>query len=134
MTMMMPSVTFKKGVRTYRMNYPNGHPIVTTVQPEINNAIAVCAMVYGVAGTHLVGTSLMDGKHSQRSLNYKGLAVDICIRNLSIDPKEIIRPLQQALGEDYDVVLESDHIHVEYEEKPYVEKDGRKPVEPRPAI
>jgi hypothetical protein len=137
--MMMPSVTFKSGVRTYIYDLRRS-PHTLSVQPQIFHAITVAAMVYAVAKTPLVVTSLMDGKHSQRSLHYKGLAVDLRIWNLNAPVEQVVTALRSALGEDYDVVLESDHIHVEYdpEEKPNVKPKGRKaadsgkPIKPEP--
>ena len=66
-----------------------------------------------------VVTSANDGRHSKNSLHYKGKAVDIRIWALKKDEDktQAIRELKLALGSDYDIVLEPDHIHIEYDPK-----------------
>jgi hypothetical protein len=49
------------------------------------------------------------------SLHYRGFAVDL---RLPTDNKEEIRAeLAASLGAEYDVILEIDHIHIEYDPK-----------------
>ena len=64
-------------------------------------------------------TSANDGRHSDKSLHYKNQAFDIRIFNIIGDvhreAKEWAERMQAALGPDYDVVYEKDHIHVEYD-------------------
>jgi len=63
-------------------------------------------------------TSGVDGKHSPTSLHYDGRAVDIRTRDLppeSVD--EFEWRIRAHLSDDYDVVLERDHIHVEWQPK-----------------
>lgn len=65
-----------------------------------------------------VVTSLLDGKHSEKSLHYAGLAADLRTRHMK--PNEITEAadkLRESLGKNYDVVVESDHIHMEYDPK-----------------
>lgn len=64
-------------------------------------------------GTAVV-TSVSDGKHSAGSLHYVGLAFDL---RLPANPAGFVGALKAALGAEYDVVLEHDHIHVEYQPK-----------------
>ena len=67
----------------------------------------------------VVITSGIDGKHSSGSLHYKGYALDLRIWNLP-NPElaqNAAQALREALGEDFDVVLEKDHIHVEFDPK-----------------
>jgi len=64
----------------------------------------------------MVVTSLLDGRHSSTSLHYSGNAADLRTRNLGPDASESVRDdIKDRLGIDYDVILESDHIHVEYQ-------------------
>ena len=60
-------------------------------------------------------TSTTDGRHMPDSLHYKGLAVDLRIRDLSIgEQRRYFSSLRYALLKLCGVVLEHDHIHVEY--------------------
>lgn len=88
------------------------------LQPEILLAIQEAREVYRNFGATLVVTSLLDGQHSEDSLHYKGLAVDIRIRNLDERVWAVVaEQISKALGPEYDVVLESDHIHIEFDPK-----------------
>ncbi len=72
----------------------------------------------GKRGVDLVVTSALDGKHSRRSLHYVGLALDLRTRDFAKGEASIAAKfLQRRLGRQYDVVLERDHIHVEYDPK-----------------
>ena len=64
----------------------------------------------------LVLTSYLDGKHSKGSLHYVGLAIDLRTWDITT-PRDCVREMQKALGEDFDVILERDHIHLEYQPK-----------------
>ena len=86
---------------------------------ELLSALEKADAVYmDVANKELVVTSIKDGKHSTKSLHYTGYAADLRTRDLS--PKDqggILVELKRVLGKDYDVVLEIDHIHLEYDPK-----------------
>jgi hypothetical protein len=64
-------------------------------------------------------TSANDSEHMEGSLHYKNRAFDIRIKNIIGDIQVKARlwaeRMQVALGDDYDVLLEKDHIHVEYD-------------------
>ena len=63
-------------------------------------------------------TSGTDGRHGENSLHYKGLALDFRTRDLTLGQQKIWLALcEEKLGEDWDIVLEKDHMHVEYDEK-----------------
>lgn len=65
-------------------------------------------------------TSLTEGTHSLNSLHRFGLAVDVDFREDQFTPQQgqwIIDDIARALGPDYDVVFEGNHIHVEYDPK-----------------
>jgi hypothetical protein len=91
---------------------------VKGLQPEILLAIMVAKEVYADAGQTFTITSICDGKHSDASLHYKGQAVDIRTRDLSgVTALDIASRIKIRLGGDYDVVVEGDHIHVEFQPK-----------------
>ena len=63
----------------------------------------------------LVITSTYGGNHLPCSLHYANLAIDIRLPKKNL--KEIVTEIKDILGKDYDVVLERDHIHIEYDPK-----------------
>lgn len=56
-------------------------------------------------------TSMRDGTHSAGSIHPQGDAFDI--RPIAIDWGAI----RKQVGADYDIVSESDHMHIEYDPK-----------------
>ena len=73
---------------------------------------------YEKAGYPLVITALTDGKHMEGSLHYKGQAADF--RTNDISPAVaalIVKNTKEALGADYDVILEASHGHLEHDPK-----------------
>ena len=78
--------------------------------------VLMCAdTVWGRQGEELVCTSVVDGAHSHSSLHYTGCAVDL--RIWGIDVEVAAHELRGALTDEYDVVVEKDHIHVEFQPK-----------------
>lgn len=81
------------------------------------------ALGYG----EVVVTSLRDGTHSAKSLHYEGLAMDLRTRNLTAEQicgwVSLLKKYLDPRG--FDVVLEEDHIHVEFQPKPGEHFDER---------
>jgi uncharacterized protein YcbK (DUF882 family) len=71
-------------------------------------------------------TSANDGVHRKNSYHYKNLALDIRIWNLTkIEIEQSMIDLVNYLGSYYDIVLEKDHIHIEFDERRYLrDKEG----------
>lgn len=73
----------------------------------------------------LVITSANDAKHMKNSLHYKDKAFDFRIWNIQAQNSSErhalarfwVARINYELGEDYDVVLEKNHIHAEYDPK-----------------
>ena len=94
-------------------------------QPELFYGLWVVAEAYrdlGITGKRACVTSVMDGKHSTNSLHYKGFAFDIRTwadehgTQMCDKTKLAFRNLlAERLGDDWDVVVERSHIHVEYD-------------------
>jgi len=86
------------------------------VSPELVLGLCVCESVFHKYNIDLVITSLTDSKHSPNSLHYSGNAADLRISNIpeSVRP-EIFSDLKNNLSTHFDVILESDHIHIEYQ-------------------
>jgi len=87
------------------------------VHHKVYSAIAIVAQIYEAHGSDLVITSVRDSKHGKHSLHYVGKAFDIRIWNIKVDKYVLGKELQKALGDEYDVVVEKDHIHIEYDPK-----------------
>jgi hypothetical protein len=69
-------------------------------------------------------TSANDSRHSAKSKHYEGCALDFRTKDAGMMPipkhvmDDIVQDIKDALNDiDFDVVLESDHLHVEYDPK-----------------
>jgi hypothetical protein len=82
---------------------------------EIRRALPKIQGVLNYYNEELVITSTFEGTHGEGSLHYCNDAIDI--RAPDGHGVTANRRLKEALGKDYDVVLERDHIHVEYDPK-----------------
>lgn len=104
----MPIFVIKKGVKLHGLT-PYG-----LIQ------IQVAVPIFNDAGVDAVLTSACDGDHGPGSKHRVGNATDWRTRHLpggSVGPaaRAIAEKLRGALSDDFDVVLESNHIHIEYD-------------------
>ena len=91
---------------------------VAGVRPEILIAVVAAERVCAERGVDCVITACVDGVHQAGSLHYCGLAVDLRTRDFHPgDADKAIARIRQCLGADYDVALEKDHVHLEYQPK-----------------
>lgn len=105
----MPAIQFKPGVNT-----PSMHP-------AIEHALNIASLIWEAKfSVPLIVTSLNDGKHSSRSFHFgragdiRCMAADLRSRTLTTAEKdEAVDLLTFMLGGAYDVILESNHIHIE---------------------
>jgi len=96
------------------------------LKPQLTIAYVVACMIY-YRQIHewATITSASDGVHGPNSLHYSGNALDIRTRMLTAGQKEnVYKQLRIALGEQFDVILEADHIHIEFDPKDGPGKDG----------
>lgn len=95
---------FKDGVR-----YEDMHPEVVARKGDIIS-------VFNNRGYLCVVTSARDGEHMEDSLHYEGRALDLRHRQMPEERKTLIcDELRDTLGNDWDVVCEDTHIHIEYD-------------------
>lgn len=89
------------------------------LKPEALLGILITHGVFQYAGLGLTITSITDGTHKRNSKHYSGMAFDIRTKDLPPHwtPQSIASLLVPHLGADYDVVIEVDHIHVEFDPK-----------------
>lgn len=83
---------------------------------ELLFALQTMERLYRDAGHVLTVTSVADGAHSSRSLHYSGRAADLRIRDIpEPDVQRILALGRDELPQDFDLVLEPDHFHLEYD-------------------
>ena len=98
-----------------KIEYKEG--VLGIAKAPLDAAIKISSVVYGWFGqSTLTVTSLRDGKHMTHSLHERGYAADL--RTFTVDAPQhqaLLAAIKGQLGSSYDVVLEEDHIHVEYD-------------------
>ena len=89
------------------------------LRPETVVALLVCDRIYAAHERQMTVTSVNDGSHMVRSRHYEGRAFDLRINDLPAEVREQIGvELQHELTPlGFDVVIESDHFHVEHDPK-----------------
>jgi hypothetical protein len=98
-----------------KIEYKEG--VSGTAKAPLDAALKIVSVVYGWFGqSTLIVTSLRDGKHMLHSLHERGYAADF--RTFTVDPSQqqaLLAAIKGQLGASYDVVLEADHLHVEFD-------------------
>lgn len=90
------------------------------LQPQMLVALMAAHAIYEKRGRELVITAGNDGKHAETSLHYAGCALDFRTNNLASPQSDgiaIAAELTKALGRDFQVLFEGDHIHCAYRPK-----------------
>jgi len=92
------------------------------LQPSTVLAIFICEdIMSSFTPDHFVLTSVNDSVHMPKSKHYEGNAFDlrrpVHFFNYEGSIENMVGRFKLALGAHYDVVLEDDHIHVEYDPK-----------------
>ena len=90
---------------------------LTELKPQILIAVNVAQATYEEVGAdEMVLTSVRDGEHGEKSLHSLGYCIDIRTRDLPNNAKIIAHELiADRLGEEFDVILEPTHLHIEYD-------------------
>ena len=102
----------KKGVTISKLT-PQAVLAFVIVQPIFHRRDRVCIM-----------TSGDDSTHKPTSKHYTGDAFDLRSKHLRLAEKgEVLVEMKEALGENYDVIIELvgeplEHYHIEYDPKP----------------
>ncbi len=83
---------------------------------SMRKVLKAASRIWKEAGQELVVTAGLDGDHSQWSFHYYGRAVDLRSRYFSAEEVwEVVNKLHDAIGSDYDIIVHTTHIHVEYD-------------------
>ena len=91
---------------------------ITGMRPEILLAAVAAMEVYKAAGRDLTITACVDGRHTTGSLHYAGAAIDLRTRDFPpADGEKVLAQIKACMGNDFDVLLEEDHIHIEFQPK-----------------
>ena len=90
---------------------------IKDLKPEISSKLEIiedaCKHSNGI-GYEMTITSGKDGTHMKGSKHYSGNAIDIRTSDMMHINATTSR-IQSKLGDDYDVIFEKDHIHIEYD-------------------
>ena len=86
--------------------------VIGNLQQPARKGLGRVARLLKKHGEDLFITSLRDGNHSPGSLHYDGLAFD-----MHYPHSVTVQHIKAVLGPGWDVVLEPDHIHCEYDPK-----------------
>ena len=98
-------VKIKSGVQFHHISF---------MYPEVMRILWI-AQQQAPVGYEMTITSGCDSKHKANSAHYKGRAFDIRIRDLPEDAsaQTWAKRIQASLGNNYFVLLETDHIHIQ---------------------
>jgi len=88
---------------------------ISRLNRNARRSLPIVAAVFKAFGEELVLTSTYEGTHGDGSLHYSDDAYDV--RKPSVPSGTLEMQLKPALGTDFDMVLEWDHIHIEYDPK-----------------
>ena len=93
---------------------------MTALQPQIVLAAVIVNDIYAAHETECVVTSCNDSVHKDDSLHYEGNAIDVRTKNYTGDKTALRNEIAFALGDEFDVILESlgeanEHLHIEYD-------------------
>lgn len=91
---------------------------VNGLRTEILLAAVIIDKIYDRHNAELVITEATGGKHGRGSLHYVGQAIDIRTNYFTKEQTELVASeIKEALNEQYDVVIEKTHIHIEFQPK-----------------
>ena len=90
--------------------------IISGLDIRMRDVLIKADSVWKTYGEELVVTSGLDGVHSAGSLHYYGLALDFRTRYFTAQIRaKVADDLQAELGENFLVINEKNHIHVQYQ-------------------
>lgn len=88
------------------------------LSPQLLLGLIIALPVFSAYASPLYITSIDDGKHGKNTLHGLGYAADLRIWYLRAEDRpRVVQEMRSRMGPDFDIVLEPDHIHVEYDPK-----------------
>lgn len=98
------------------MKFADKSVILAGLDIRMRPALKAADRIWTKHGKELVITCGLNGCHSAGSLHYYGRALDLRINYFSeYEKHDVFNELVKDLGSDFDVVLHTTHIHVEYD-------------------
>lgn len=89
---------------------------INGIKPELVFANQVVSSVFHHFGYSCQCTSGLEGKHSKKSKHYTGYGADYGIKHVKPDDVEkVYNMICEQLTDEFDIVLETTHIHVEFD-------------------
>ena len=85
---------------------------ISRLKRPVRRILSRIDAIYTQHGEEAVITSTYEGNHSPSSLHYDDNAIDFRRPQRF---REIVSEIKDAIGNDYDVILEGTHIHIEYD-------------------
>lgn len=87
------------------------------IKPELALGLVILSQLEEMVSPMVI-TSCTDGHHMEGSKHYQGLAADIRTRHMHpVQRMDLLIAAKSALGTEFDVILEDDHLHFEYDKK-----------------
>jgi len=88
---------------------------ISRLRPQIRKKLSKIAMIINMCNEgEMVVTSTYEGNHSESSLHYAHLAVDI---RKNVKRSQSIKEIRRELGTCYDVIEYETYFHIEYDPK-----------------
>ena len=92
------------------------HVVMDGLKMPMKKVWDIYSKLYTLAGGVPTITDAVADRKNQFSLHPHGYALDLRIRHIDIGKALLLRELlKEFLGGDYDVIMYSTHIHVEYQ-------------------
>ena len=89
-----------------------------TATKAVNKLLYAGERAFASVGKECIVTSGRDGVHQIQSKHYSDEALDL--RRFHLESHEldtVVEALKRTLGQDFDIVIEPTHIHLEYDPK-----------------
>ncbi len=89
-----------------------------TITKAVNELLQAGVLAFSSVNKPCVVTSGRDGQHQVNSKHYTDAALDFRIFHLQGNELDtVVQALKRTLGQDFDVVIEPSHLHLEYDPK-----------------
>ena len=86
------------------------------IHPEIVIAAMVVNEMCREYGVEFVITCAKEGTHRKGSKHFVGQAIDVRTRDMALhNRKAFATSIAKAVGPEFDVVLEGNHLHIEFD-------------------